>query len=78
MNEEIDVETIVLEDNVEYMIIDKETIDNTTYLYLSNINDKDDFCIRKIETVNGEEVIATLDSDDEFDKCILKFTEKFN
>ena len=45
-------ETIVLEDGIEYIITD--TINN--YVYLNNINDPEDFCIRKeIIFVNSEQ-----------------------
>lgn len=71
----IDVETVVLEDNKEY-IITRKIIDNSIeYLLLSDSNDVENFCIRKIIEENNEKYIVGLDSKEEFDKILNKITE---
>ena len=72
----IDVNTIILENGVEYTEIDKLIYNNTEYLLLSNINDVKDSCIRKIEIDNNEEFISRLDDENEFDIILDLFMEK--
>ena len=66
-------ETIVLEDGIEYIITDK--INN--YLYLSNINDPKDFCIRKELIEEGEEYISGLNNEEEYYSALKLFEEKY-
>ena len=72
----IDVNTIKLENGVEYTEIDKLIYNNTEYLLLSNIKDVKDSCIRKIEIDNNEEFISRLDDESEFDIILNLFMEK--
>ena len=66
-------ETIILEDNIEYIITD--TINN--YLYLNNINDVKDFCIRKRIYENDESYIVGLDNEEEYYKALELFEKKY-
>ena len=66
-------ETIVLEDGIKYKITD--TINN--YLYLNNINDFEDFCIRKRIIIDGESYISGLDNEEEFDNALELFEKKY-
>ena len=66
-------ETIILEDNLEYIVTDK--IDN--YLYLNNINDYEDFCVRKEIIEDNEEYIVGLDNEEELEKALKLFEEKY-
>ena len=66
-------ETIFLEDGIEYIITD--TINN--YLYLNNINDIKDFCIRKRIYEDNESYIVGLDNEEEYYKAIKLFEEKY-
>ena len=66
-------ETIILEDGIEYIITD--TINN--YLYLNNINDVKDFCIRKRIFEENESYIVGLENDEEYDNAIKLFQEKY-
>lgn len=68
-----ELEYITLENGKDYFIIDEITENDVTYLYLTNENDENDFCIRKMGKDN--EVIR-LDNDIEFDKALLYFTKK--
>lgn len=67
-----DVEVIVI-DKKEYAILKELEINSTTYLYLSNLVDKDDIMIRKLDKFDNDTIIP-LDSDKEFDlACSLFF-----
>lgn len=72
----IDVNTIVLENGIEYTEIDNLIYNNTEYLLLSNIRDVKDSCIRKIEVENNDELICRLDDENEFDIILDLFMEK--
>lgn len=66
-------ETIILEDNLEYIVTDK--IDN--YLYLNNVNDYEDFCVRKEIIEDNEEYIVGLDNEEELEKALKLFEKKY-
>lgn len=71
----IDVETIVLEDGNKYTITTKVNDNSIDYVLLNNINDAEDFCIRKIINENGESFIVGLDSKEEFDRILEKISK---
>ncbi len=62
-----------LEDGKEYLIVGNCKYKNKTYIYLTNMHDKDDFCIRKLE----DEYLIDLEDEDEFKKALLLFTRKY-
>jgi hypothetical protein len=66
-------ETIVLEDDIEYIITD--TIKD--YVYLNNINDLEDFCIRKKIKENDEFYLIGLENDKEFYNALKLFEQKY-
>ena len=72
----IDVNTVVLENGIEYTEIDDVIYNNIRYVLLSNVNDVKDSCIRKITIQDDEEYISRLDSDNEFDIILNLFVEK--
>lgn len=72
----IEVNTIILENGIEYTEIDKLIYNNTEYLLLSNIKDVKDSCIRKIEVENDEELICRLEDENEFDIILDLFIQK--
>lgn len=76
MKQEYDV--IILEDGQEYAVIDEITENNNTYVYLSNLQDEKDFCIRKVAHQGTEEVLIGLDNDEEFNQALMYFTNKNN
>lgn len=63
---------ITLEDDKEYIII--EEIDN--YLYLSELNNPDNICIRKKIVEDGKKYIDGLDDEEEVLKALKLFEEK--
>ncbi len=71
----IDIETIILEDNNEYIITKRINDNNTEYLLLNNSSDPSVFCIRKIVVENKENYIEGLDSKEEFDRILNKIQE---
>lgn len=72
----MEMKCIKLEDGLEYMVLDEIDSETNTYVYLSNIEDPEDFCIRKVENDKNEELLVGLDSNEEFDKALLLYSEK--
>ena len=72
----MNVKCIKLEDGITYMVIDEIDDKNNTYVYLSNIEDDEDFCIRKVDNIRNSELLVGLDSDEEFDNALLLYTRK--
>lgn len=65
-------ETVTLEDGITYAIV----MEKENYLYLANIDNAEDFCIRKNVLRDGKEYIETLDNEQEFQKALALFTKK--
>ncbi len=63
---------ITLEDGNTYAVIEK--IDS--YIYLSNIKDSNDFCVRKQVTKGDENFLEGLDNKEEVDQAMKLFLEK--
>lgn len=74
---DIPVETIVLDDGIEYIIVEEEKINDIVYTLFANINDETDICFRKTITENGEDFYVGLDDEKEFDLIVMYFT-KYN
>ena len=72
----IEVNTLILENGIEYTEVDKLVYNNTEYLLLSNIKNVKDSCIRKIEVEYNEEYICRLEDENEFDIILDLFMEK--
>ena len=71
----IHMKTIVLEDNIEYVIIKEMSIDGILYTLFANINDETDICFRKTITENGEEFFVGLDDKKEVEKVLNYFSK---
>lgn len=72
----VDVNTVVLENGVEYTEIDELVYNNSRYVLLSNIKNVKDSCIRKIEIEDDEEYLCRLENDKEFNEVLDLFIEK--
>lgn len=72
----IDVNTIILENGVEYTEVDNLVYNNTRYVLLSNIKNVKDSCIRKITIKNNLEYVSRLSNDNEFDTILDLFMKK--
>ena len=72
----IDVDTIILENGIEYTEIDDLIYNDTKYVLLSNVKNVKDSCIRKISFHDNEEFLCRLDNEMEFEKILDMFVEK--
>ncbi|MBQ2872547.1 MAG: DUF1292 domain-containing protein [Bacilli bacterium] len=72
----VDIDTIVLENGVEYTEIDDLIHNDTRYILLSNIKNVKDSCIRKIEIEDGEEYLSKLEDDNEYERVLDLFLQK--
>lgn len=72
----INVNTMVLENGIEYTEVDSLMYNNMKYVLLSNIKNVKDSCIRKITIENDEKYISRLDDDNEFDVVLDLFMKK--
>ena len=63
----MELETIILDDDIEYAIIKELKIADTLYTLFVNINDPNVICYRKTIVKDDEEYYAGLDDDKEFD-----------
>lgn len=68
-------DVINLEDGIEYAIIEEIESNGNTYIYLSNVEDSEDFCIRKKIVENGQITIVGLNDDSEFDLALMLFAK---
>lgn len=71
----IDINTVRLENGIEYTEIDDLIYNNTRYVLLTNVDNVKDSCIRKIRVDNDKSYISRL-SDNEFDIILNMFLEK--
>lgn len=72
----IEVNTMVLENGIEYTEVDDLVYNNTKYLLLANIKNAKDSCIRKVLIEENEEYICRLDDKNEFSIILNLFLEK--
>ena len=70
----VDVDIYVINDE-EYYLMAEEVIKDTNYLYLSKVDDEDDFMIRKRDKTDPE-VLISLDNDEEVKMAALVFASK--
>ncbi|MBE6160605.1 MAG: hypothetical protein E7158_00075 [Firmicutes bacterium] len=67
---------ITLEDNKKYYISKEIENDNVTYVYLTNLEDVTDFCIRKKD--GSKENLIGLENEEEVKKALDLYKESFN
>lgn len=70
----VDVDIYVINDE-EYYLLAEEIIRDTSYLYLSKVDDEDFFMIRKRDKEDPE-VLMTLDNEEEVKMVSLVFANK--
>ena len=63
--------TIFSFDDKDYMLLDQIR----DYVYLSNVDDRHDMMIRKVDP-NDDEVLLPIEDDEEFEKALLLLTQK--
>lgn len=69
------METIVLDDNKEYMIIEQLEDSNNKYTLFSNIDNSENFCIRKIVNKDDKNYFVRLDNKKEAELITNKFAK---
>ena len=69
------MDTIVLDNGIEYAIVKNEMINDTLYTMFANVNDNTDICFRKTITENGEDYYIGLDDDNEYDWVVAYFAK---
>lgn len=75
--ENINCNIITLENNIDYIEVDKIQFNNNNYIFLSNIDNDKDFTIRKLAKENNEEYLLKLNNQEEFDQILKLFIDKF-
>ena len=76
----MNLETVTLGDNLEYVIMDTLEINGIKYLYLENVKylqeekDKPEIVIRKLDAT--EEMILGLDNEEEYLKALESYVSK--
>lgn len=69
------MDTIVLDNGIEYAIVKNGVINNILYTMFANVNDNTDICFRKTITKNGEDYYIGLDDDNEYDLVVAYFAK---
>ena len=70
------VNTMVLENGIEYTEVDNLVHNGIKYILLSNIKNAKDSCIRKISLDNNVEYVCRLEDDNEFELVLNLFMKK--
>jgi len=63
----MELDTVILDDGIEYAIVKELKINDTLYTLFANVNDSEDICYLKTINENGNEYYTGLDDDKEFD-----------
>lgn len=74
--EEKEYNTIVLE-GTEYTEIDRINYNDNTYLFFSDLDNPENFCIRKLVIKNDDEYVMELESNVEFNELLGLFNKKY-
>lgn len=74
----IEMDSVILENNIEYIVLEKIEIKGITYLILSNVNDDKDIKIGKNLLENGQKYFCGIDDDEEFKMVLEAFNSKLN
>lgn len=73
----MEVNVITLENGFEYIIIDTIEVNNNKYLFLSNKQDENDMCVRKIIIKEEKEYLVKLDTENELEEVLNVFATKY-
>ena len=72
----VEINTVILEDGIRYATLKDIEINGNTYLYLTNVEDPEDFCFRKVVTDGEKKFLVGLEDEDEFELVLLSFTKE--
>ena len=67
---------VTLDNGIEYTEVYRLSADGNIYSFLSNLDDVDDFCIKKVIKKNDRELVIGLDNEIEFNKALALFTKE--
>ena len=68
---------VTLENGTEYTELYRVTDDGMKYVFLSNLDNPEEFCIRKLIEGNGQEFIIRLDGKREYNKVFNLFKQEY-
>lgn len=68
---------IKLGDNIEYTEIDRVNYNHNTYVILSDLDNPNDFCVKKLINENNYEYIIELNNKEEFNNVLKIFIDKY-
>ena len=68
---------IELGDNKEYTEIDRVNYNHNTYVILSDLDNPNDFCVKKLINENNYEYIIELNNKEEFNNVLKIFIDKY-
>ena len=71
----MELDTIILDDGIEYAIIKELKINDILYTLFANVNDSEDICYRKTVINDGKEYYVGLDNENEFDLVANTFAK---
>lgn len=71
----MELDTIILDDGIEYAIVKELEINNILYTLFANVDDSEDICYRKTIIQDGEEYYTGLDDDNEFNLVANMFAK---
>ena len=77
MTEEKLCHVIKLGDNIEYTEIDRVNYNHNTYVILSDLDNPNDFCVKKLINENNYEYIIELNNKEEFNNVLEIFIDKY-
>ena len=77
MTEEKLCHVIKLGDNIEYTEIDRVNYNHNTYVILSDLDNPNDFGIKKLINENNYEYIIELNNKEEFNNVLKIFIDKY-
>ena len=67
---------VVSIEGIEYIQVDKIEIEGNIYVFLSEVNNIDNFIIKKYIVDDGKEYFEGLENNNEFDKVLTYFLKK--
>ena len=77
MTEEKLCHVIKLGGNIEYTEIDRVNYNHNTYVILSDLDNPNDFCVKKLINENNYEYIIELNNKEEFNNVLKIFIDKY-
>lgn len=71
------MKTIILDDNIEYIIIKELIINKNKYTLFANINNPEEICLRKTIKENNKEYYIGLDNPKEVEDILIQISKEY-